>query len=501
MPEFIDVMVLGAGHSILASNIPTNVTADKFSASFYDATKKDKESLDRYGLFGGSNNYHTYYPDAEPKQFNPSEDEFIEPVFRLLSACIVSKGYMPTEFSEKVLKDSMHLLVGQTVNCDHETDIANAIGSIKEVAWQNSYTIDGIEIPGGINGVLKIDGKANPRIARGINMDPPSIHSNSVTVRFKWKPSHKFDKEWEFYDKLGTIAEDGTMVRRIVTEIVSYMETSLVSHGADPFAQKVIDGKIVNPAYAKAAYGAFKDMSMEEVSKHIYGMDFKVYSKGEEVREGIMKNSLDNIHNTSPHNNGRNSNSNHNNMNEELKSFLEQIFGKDYLSLKENETPSTELALSRIKEIISENQRLSENHTQAETTITSLQSEITELRNKVNLNEKMANIGIAHLSEVRAATVESYKKLMGEEVDENILTLIEAETTNLATLVSLKATYDKQLNEKFPMHCTDCGSYNVSRASSMNEDEDSTSQSSNHDTSIVNTLEDIVRNKVKGTKE
>ena len=86
MPPRIDVMVLGAEHSILASNIPNKVTADIFSAGFYEATKKNKESIDMYGLFGGGNNYATFYPDAEPKQFNPAEDEFIEPVYRLLSA-------------------------------------------------------------------------------------------------------------------------------------------------------------------------------------------------------------------------------------------------------------------------------------------------------------------------------------------------------------------------------------------------------------------------------
>ena len=70
------------------------------------------------------------------------------------------------------------MLVGQTVNCDHSTDVANAIGSVKQTFWQESFKQDGIVIPAGINGVLKIDAKANPRLARGILMDPPSIHSN-----------------------------------------------------------------------------------------------------------------------------------------------------------------------------------------------------------------------------------------------------------------------------------------------------------------------------------
>lgn len=503
MPPRIDTMVLGAGHSILASHIPNKVTADNFSASFYEVTKKNRESLDKYGLFGGSNNYATYYPDVEPSQFNPAEDEFIEPVYRLLSACIVAKPYNPTEFPEAVLKKAMPLLIGQTVNCDHETDIANAIGSIKEVSWQDSYKVDGVTIPGGINGVLRIDGKSNPRIARGINMDPPSIHSNSVTVRFKWKPSHQFEKAWEFYDKLGTIAEDGTMVRRIVTEIISFMETSLVSHGADPFAQKVVDGKIVNPRYAGATYAAFKDMSFEEASKHIYNFDFKTYSQDEGVREDTMKNfDLGIIHNTSRNNNVGNSNSNNNNnMNEELQSFLSQLFGEDYLSLSEGETASIELALSRVKNLVTENQNLSQANAQANTTINQLREDIQRKDDQIKLNEKMATIGTAHLSSVRNSTIEAYKKLQGEDkVDQNILALLEAETTNLETLLSLKATYDAQLNEKFPLHCADCGSHNVNRASSMKEDEDKTDTVSNRESSIVDTLADIAKNKSKETK-
>lgn len=176
---YSDTMILGSGHSMLVSHVPgIKLEPGIISDKFYEVSKKDQESVDKFGLFGSNSNYNTYYPDVKPEQFNPREEEFIEPMFRMLSACIVAKNYMPTEFTEKVLKESMSLLVGQTVNCDHETDVANAIGSIKSVVWQNKYTDNGIEIPGGINAVLKIDGISNPRIVRGIYMDPPSIHSN-----------------------------------------------------------------------------------------------------------------------------------------------------------------------------------------------------------------------------------------------------------------------------------------------------------------------------------
>lgn len=112
-----DVMIVCGGHSIMTSNIGIDDT-NKFSTIYSESLKSKNIHTEQYGLFGSNLNYHTFYPDVNVKQFNPDEDEFIEPVFRLLSNCIVSKNWVPTEFPEDVLKESMNLLVGQTVNCD-----------------------------------------------------------------------------------------------------------------------------------------------------------------------------------------------------------------------------------------------------------------------------------------------------------------------------------------------------------------------------------------------
>jgi hypothetical protein len=227
-------MVVGQGHSILVGNLPEPVDAQEFNEKFYEWHKPTQESIQQLGLFGGNINYHTYYPELKEEDLKPKEEEFIEPVFRLLSATIVSKNWMPTDFGQgDVLKRSIKLMLGQTVNCDHETDIGNAIGAVSKVMWQEAYKDGNIYVPAGMNGVLKIDGKANPRIARGILMEPPSIHSNSVTVQFAWDKSHPEMDDNEFWDKIGTYDSKGNMVRRIVTNIVRYLETSLVSHGAD----------------------------------------------------------------------------------------------------------------------------------------------------------------------------------------------------------------------------------------------------------------------------
>lgn len=482
MPDFVDTMILSGGHSVMANHLPVSIPLQSFSENYFKATKVDTE---KYGLFGANTDYNTYYPNVTKEDLNPQDSEFIEPVFRLLSNCIVAKDYNPTEFSEEVLKASMNLLVGQTVNCDHETDIGNAIGSIKSVSWQDSYKADnGVVIPGGINGVLKIDAKANPRIARGILMDPPSIHSNSVTVQFEWKPSHYFEKKWEFYDKLGTIAEDGTMVRRIVTKIISYKETSLVSHGADPFAQIIANGKINNPDYAGARYYSYADvqpMDLDTLKTKISYYDFK------------GANQISTMYNTSKFNNGGNQNPPKNNNMNEVEKFLEQLFGQDMLSLAEGSTPTVELALSQIKDIISENQSLSEAKTKAEGEVTSLKEEVDSLKETIKSNEKMVSLGEAHLKDVREATIASYKKTVDEDkADANILSLLEADTTNVETLLSLKATYDAQVEEKFPLHCADCGSKNVNRASSMANNKQHTEDTAY---SIVGIMKNIAKTK------
>ena len=462
-------MILGAGHSIMIPHAPVIPTG--FSEKFFDAAKTNKESLSKFGLFSNID-YNTFFPDVQPKDFNPEKDEFIEPIFRLLSNCIVSKNYNPTEFPADVLKASMPLLVGQTVNCDHETNIGNAIGSVVDVFWQEAYkTADGQEIPAGINGKLKIDAKANPRIARGINMDPPSIHSNSVTVQFEWKPSHDFENPWEFWDRLGTYDENGQMIRRIATRIISYKETSLVSHGADPFAQLLDNkGKIINPGYASSVYNSFSEVIKEKVSSSCSAVSTADYKALGEV--AVMHNTSINI-NKGEQPSPVDKNQNKNIMNKELQEFLEKLFGESMLSLAEGSSASVELVLTEVKKLVQDKKDLSIQLTEAQKNASTLQEKVTNLENDAKENTSFIEMGKNHLKEVREATLASYKKISGEEkIDTHIVNLIE-NTASLDLLISLKSTYDAQLEEKFPLHCADCGSHNINRASSVSQEEHS----------------------------
>lgn len=460
--EHLDSMVIGQGHTIMAGYIPEAVGAKAFSENYYKWKNPTPDSIAQFGFWGGDIDYNTYYPNLDKSELTPKDEEFIEPMFRLLSETIVSKNWNPTDFGQNgVLKASMKMLLGQTVNCDHETNIGNAIGAVSQVMWQESYKDGSFTIPAGINGILKIDGKANPRIARGILMEPPSIHSNSVTVQFKWEKSHPGMEDSEFYQKLGTYDSKGEMVRRIVTEVVRYLETSLVSHGADSFAQKIgSDGKIINPTFAKRTWASYEEYR-DDKSKQYFFTDYK--SDLSSFQENDTRDSFND-------NDAKDNHSNENNMNE-FEKFLESLFGDNMLTLEEGKEMNQETVVACIQNLVSSRNTLQTSVDNLTTEKTSLTEQISNLNAEVANLKEMATVGKNHIASLRENAVETYKKLMGENADETIVTMLNAETTGITTLVSLTKDYQARLEEKFPLTCSKCGSKDVNRASSIAEDD------------------------------
>ena len=462
----LDSMIIGCGHSIMVGHVPEVIQEKdnlvKLTENFFSWGNTNQDSVQSLG-FWSDIDYNTYYPDLKLEDLAPKENEFITPMFRLLSETIVSKNYNPTDFSKNgVLKASMKLLLGQTVNCDHETDIGNAIGAVSKVVWQDAYKDGNFVIPGGINGVLKIDGKANPRIARGILMDPPSIHSNSVTVQFRWDKSHPEMEDSDFWEKLGTYDSKGNMIRRIVTEVVRYLETSLVSHGADAFAQKIgEDGKIVNPEFAKRTWNSYEEYQGDKAKQYFF-MDNKSYNfvEGDNTQQAIIENQ------DSPESKKVN-----NNMNQELKEFLEKLFNKNMLTLGEGKEATQEEAISLIQSLVSEKASLAEQVNTLTTEKTQLSEKVTQLTTENASLKEMADLGKKRVAALREAVVANYKKIQGDQFDEKdpVFIMLNAETTPLVTLEGLNKNYEQRLNELFPMKCSHCGSKDISRASSIEE--------------------------------
>ena len=468
MPKiYVDSMTLGGSNSMITPYSPKKEYLDSFSNKVIPSKFTDCEnSIQQFGLFGGDIDYNTYYPEIKSsEEVAPKDEEFIEPMFRLLSEEIVSRNYCPTDFSRNgVLKASMSMLVGQTVNCDHETNIGNAIGSVKSVVWQDSFVQKGITVPAGINGVFKLDAKSNPRIARGIMMNPPSVHSNSVTVRFAWEKSHPDLSDEEFWNQFGKKGKDKKLVCRVVTEVKGYMETSLVSRGADPWAQLVNEnGEINDPGYAKKYMSSFSDHTEPPEAYFFYSWKDHILDNEDtmenKLRDPVNVNTIDN----KSKDNNNNSKDNNNNSNDmTLEEFIQSVNAGGYISLAEGQDMSAEAIISALKEIPG----LKSNVSSLQEEKSNLESTIASLNQTLSNQKNMFDLGTSVLSEARNMAVESYKKLMGIESEEDSTLTPIKNVISLADYQGVKALaegYNKQLEEKFPLHCQECGSKEVSR--------------------------------------
>jgi hypothetical protein len=172
-------------------------------------------------LFGAAHLQPQSAADIQP------DERYIYPRFRALSKIIVP-GYWLNFTIGDVLKNSTPLLAKQTVYPNHIHDINLWLGVVAKADWTESGEPQGIDV------TLMIDKIENPKVAQGLIMNPPAIHSGSVGFNYKWQRSHP-DLEY-FWDKLGA-SIDGRMVTIDITEITGYNEFSLVYQGGDPNAK------------------------------------------------------------------------------------------------------------------------------------------------------------------------------------------------------------------------------------------------------------------------
>jgi hypothetical protein len=199
------------------------------------AKLRDAKIVSQWAQFDNSTTFNV----ADISDVLPVEEDFINVPFRALSKRIIP-GYWIDYSQGSVLEDSVPLLRGQTVYPNHSWwDIHNALGSVAAAEWDaKGEQFSGVP---GINAVYKIDALMNPRISRGLLMKPPSIHSTSLTVLFRFDWSHPdLVEEGKFWGLLGQEVE-GQIVRLVVTEILKYYEGSLVSAGADDLAKQPAD--------------------------------------------------------------------------------------------------------------------------------------------------------------------------------------------------------------------------------------------------------------------
>lgn len=465
--QFLDTIKLGFNNNLILGNDPEKLSLDRIS----EKNLKDADHLDiqSFGLFDSNQaNYNTYYPDVTAEDLAPKDNEFVYPVFRALSEVIVHKDWNPVDFSMNgVLKKSMSLLNGATVNADHETTIGNALGAVAGVYWEESYkSKGGIVIPAGINAKTKLDGKSHPRVARAVMMDPPSIHSTSVTVRFLWEKSHPDLSQDEFFNKLGTYDKQQKLIRRIATDIKNYPELSLVGHGADPFAQKVGADGIVNPKWADTAYNSMS--GAEKKKQNVFFFDFKT----DVISNSIPKESINN------------NNTKDEVMNKTFLLALAAVMGVK-LTIADDAEPTAEdikLVEDKVAELVNLNSASQTTLGERDTEIIRLQAiESTYNNEKATFAEAVGLKAFrdAQVISLRAHVTATFKALKGDKADAVMLKVIE--DASYETLTALQKQYTEQLEEKFPISCKSCGSQEVNRASAAQKVDEATNTSSMKD--------------------
>ncbi len=167
----------------------------------------------------------------------PKEEDYIRVRFRALSQAILP-GHWIDLTVPGVLEAGVEKLRNQTVYANHIFwDVEGWLGSVSKAEWDEEGKASGGVA--GINAEYKIDALMNPRIARGLLMKPPAIHSTSLTFLFSFDFSHpRLVEEGKFWVNLGEEIE-GEIVRLIVTEIREIWEASLVFQGADRQAKQI----------------------------------------------------------------------------------------------------------------------------------------------------------------------------------------------------------------------------------------------------------------------
>jgi hypothetical protein len=269
-----------------------------FAAGNISASKELVEKLRNVGVaskffdFDKSQHKQDNFNFTRIEDVMPRDQDYLFVQFRALSKTIVEGHWL--DFTQgNVLKESTQLLAGATVYPNHDLfDINNWLGSVSNVAWDESGSAaNGIP---GINAEYKIDALMNPRIARGLMMDPPAIHSTSLTTLFEFDFSHPdLVEQGRFWQLLGEEVE-GSIVRLIVTKILEYWEASLVFQGADRLAKQIDDVEDQEEDFADMSASAAeipppnsnqeKTMKLTDEKKKELGIEFD----GEDVPETVL---------------------------------------------------------------------------------------------------------------------------------------------------------------------------------------------------------------------
>lgn len=359
------------------------------------------------------------------------DGDYIHVPFRALSACPVQGGIIDFGYRNgQALKAAVGLFNGLTIFKDHDHTVDGWCGLTSGAYWDEITP----GVPHGVNFMLDVDVKADPKVARGLLSG--ALNAGSVTIKFDFEQSHPDMERDEFFMHLGDTV-DGQVVRALVTEVIQCWEYSVVWQGADKFA-KVIgdDGKIVTPGVASNSLSL---QQRQEKPK----MDLKALalllglSLGDTVTEETLTAAVK----------AQNINATALAAATTAKTTAETALATAQTELATTKTQVTELTNS-VTKITGD---LATSQTQA----TTLQVKVTELT-------PLAATGTAFLTETRSEALRLYNLVEGATATEAMRTLINNSTLEVAK--SFCASYKDRAEQVAPLKCTACGSANLSRA-------------------------------------
>lgn len=442
-------------NSVVKNNLPPAIPTKDYLAKFGEIADV------QFGFFdSASPDYSTYFPDISQDDLMPKDEDFYMPLVRAISKVILNK-YGPIDFSEgSVLENSLSLLERQTLYGNHEVMVGNEVGVVFETAWQSASESNGVKIPAGINARLKIDGKSNPRLVRGMQMDPPSIHSFSVGVSFMWEPSHPKLDDNEFWRGLGTYGEDKQLIRRIVKEITAYHELSLVPHGADPYAQIINEKGINNSEYARRQH-KYKSKTNASAVFHFTEEDFEKMGTHINYKD-LATLSLSAEDETIPDNNQLNTNSNSENQMNELEQFLASLGEVEGVELSEGAT--AEQALETIRNLATNLASATENVQTLTSERDTARTELADANSSLEAQKPTITAYEAILEASRKEAVRLYKLAKGDKASTDMLEMI-AKADTVEGVNTFVTQFREDANEKFTGKCKSCGSTDVARMS------------------------------------
>lgn len=242
--------------------------------------------------WGKSESANFDYSFRSTSEILPKEEDYIYVPFRSLSKVVVQGQWIDWS-KDNVLKDAVPLLRGATVYPNHNYfDVDNWLGSVSQAEWDEAGTdFGGVA---GINAEYKIDALIAPKIARGLLMKPPAIHSTSLTLLFEFEYSHPEIAHEDRYKFIRLLGEevDGKIVRFVVTKIHEIWEASLVFQGADRLAKQApttdnAQFSATNQAQAKLeAPKNHKEKTMKLTTEQIATL--QIEAAGDDVPETLI---------------------------------------------------------------------------------------------------------------------------------------------------------------------------------------------------------------------